>query len=163
MFGSGVEVHPLTLRPHDHDQLHGAVDSAEPVRRPGGEFQGVTGVEVGEGSSLLVDIDNARQSELNAQAAKYETEARDTKLGREVAVKVLPDAFLHDTERIARLEREARALAALNHPHIASLYETEQDGGWHFLVMELIVGIRLRDQISSGSPPLERTQVPGQR
>ena len=46
--------------------------------------------------------------------------ARDTKLGREVAAKVLPDAFLHDTERIARFEREAKALAALNHPHIAA-------------------------------------------
>ena len=64
--------------------------------------------------------------------------------GREVAAKVLPDAFLHDTERIARFEREAKALAALNHPHIAALYEMEQDGSRHFLVMELVEGA-LRD------------------
>ena len=83
--------------------------------------------------------------------------ARDTKLGREVAAKVLPDAFLHDTERIARFEREAKALAALNHPHIASLYEMEQDSGRHFLVMELVEGVTLRDVISSGSLPLEKT------
>ena len=83
--------------------------------------------------------------------------ARDTKLGREVAAKVLPEAFLHDTERIARLEREAKALASLNHPHIASLYEMEQDGGRHFLVMELVEGVILRDLIvSSGSLPLEK-------
>ena len=77
--------------------------------------------------------------------------ARDTKLGREVAAKVLPDAFLHDTERIARFEREAKALAALNHPHIASLYEMEQDGSRHFLVMELVEGVTLRDLIGAGS------------
>src|SRR5262245_14981618 len=82
--------------------------------------------------------------------------ARDTKLGREVAAKVLPDAFLHDTERIARLEREAKALAALNHPHIAALYEMEQDGGRHFLVMELVEGVTLRDLISTGSLRLEQ-------
>ena len=77
--------------------------------------------------------------------------ARDTKLGREVAAKVLPEAFLHDTDRVARFEREAKALAALNHPHIAALYEMAQDGGRQFLVMELIEGITLRDLISSGS------------
>ena len=83
--------------------------------------------------------------------------ARDTKLGREVAAKVLPEAFLHDTDRIARFEREAKALAALNHPHIAALYEMAQDGGRQFLVMELIEGITLRDLISSGLLPLEQT------
>ena len=83
--------------------------------------------------------------------------ARDTKLGREVAAKVLPEAFLHDTDRIARFEREAKALAALNHPHIAALYEMAQDGGRQFLVMELIEGITLRDLMSSGTLPLEQT------
>jgi serine/threonine-protein kinase len=83
--------------------------------------------------------------------------ARDTKLGREVAAKVLPEAFLHDTDRIARFEREAKALAALNHPHIAALYEMAQDGGRQFLVMELIEGITLRDLIGSGTLTLEQT------
>jgi serine/threonine-protein kinase len=83
--------------------------------------------------------------------------ARDTRLGREVAAKVLPDDFLHDAERIARFEREAKALAALNHPHIAALYEMEQDDGRHFLVMELVEGPTLRDVIAAGSLSLERT------
>jgi serine/threonine protein kinase len=56
--------------------------------------------------------------------------ARDTKLGREVAIKVLPEAVEQDPERIARFEREAKALAALNHPHIATLFGMEQSGAW---------------------------------
>ena len=61
--------------------------------------------------------------------------AHDTKLERSVAVKVLPDAFAADVQRIVRFEREAKILASLNHPHIAALYGMEQDGGRHFLVM----------------------------
>jgi serine/threonine-protein kinase len=66
--------------------------------------------------------------------------ARDSKLGRRVAIKVLADTVAGDADRIARFEREARALAALNHPHIASLYGMEQAGEQHFLVMELVEG-----------------------
>src|SRR5262245_49712453 len=66
--------------------------------------------------------------------------ARDTKLGREVALKVLPDTVAADPDRIARLEREAKALAALNHPHIATLHALEQSDDRHFLVMELVEG-----------------------
>ena len=62
-------------------------------------------------------------------------EATDTKLGRRVALKFLPDAFVHDTERVARFEREAKTLAALNHPHIATLHDLEEVGGRRFLVM----------------------------
>jgi len=65
--------------------------------------------------------------------------ARDTKLGRDVAIKVLPDAFSRDAERLARFEREARLLASLNHPHIATLHGLEEADGVHFLVMELVV------------------------
>jgi serine/threonine-protein kinase len=81
--------------------------------------------------------------------------AHDIRLGRDVAVKVLPDAWASDPDRIARLEREAKALAALNHPHIAVLYGMEWDGGRSFLVMELVEGQTLADQIARGLP-LER-------
>ncbi len=66
--------------------------------------------------------------------------ARDTKLGREVAIKVLPESFVQDAERLARFEREAKLLASLNHPGIATLYGLEEDAGRPFLVMELVVG-----------------------
>ena len=63
--------------------------------------------------------------------------ARDTKLGREVAIKVLPEAFAQNEERLARFEREARLLASLNHPNFATLYGFEQSNGVQFLIMEL--------------------------
>jgi serine/threonine protein kinase len=66
--------------------------------------------------------------------------ARDTKLDRDVAIKVLPEAFAADPERIARFQREAKTLASLNHPHIAAIYGIEESGGTHALVMELIEG-----------------------
>jgi len=74
--------------------------------------------------------------------------ARDTKLGREVAVKVLPEAFLFDPDRVARFEREAKVLASLNHPHIAALYGMEESGGRHFLVMELVEGETLAERLA---------------
>ena len=77
--------------------------------------------------------------------------ARDTTLGREVAIKVLPDAFAHDADRLARFEREAKTLASLNHPHIAQIYGLEKSSGVHALVMELVEGPTLADLIA-GSP-----------
>jgi serine/threonine protein kinase len=76
--------------------------------------------------------------------------ARDTKLGREVAIKVLPEAFAHDTERLTRFDREARVLASLNHPKIAAIYGLEQSGDGPFLVMELALGKTLAEQLASG-------------
>ena len=67
-------------------------------------------------------------------------QATDSKLGRSVAIKLLPEAFTHDTERAARFEREARVLASLNHPNIAAIYGVEESGGRKFLVMELVPG-----------------------
>src|SRR6185295_14670091 len=64
----------------------------------------------------------------------------DTRLGREVALKVLPDAFGADPGRLARFEREARAVAALNHPNIVTLHSLEESGGLHFITMELVHG-----------------------
>jgi Tol biopolymer transport system component len=81
--------------------------------------------------------------------------ARDSKLGRSVAVKVLPEALAADPERITRFEREAKALAALNHPHIATLHGMEEAGGRHFLVMELVEGETLAERIQRGALPVE--------
>ena len=73
--------------------------------------------------------------------------ARDTKLGREVALKVLPEAFVQDADRMARLGREARVLASLNHPHVAMIYGLEESEGIRALVMELVEGPTLADRI----------------
>ena len=81
--------------------------------------------------------------------------ARDTKLGREVAVKVLPEAWAFDADRAARFEREAQVLAALNHPHIAALYGMEQSDGRHFLVMELVEGETLDERLRRGALSVE--------
>ena len=81
--------------------------------------------------------------------------AEDTKLGREVAIKVLPEGFASDTERIVRFEREARALASLNHPNIASIHEIGRDGDTHFLAMELVPGDTLAERLETGSLPID--------
>ena len=83
--------------------------------------------------------------------------ATDTTLGRQVAIKVLPQALASDTERIARFEREAKALAALNHPNIAQIYGFEKSGGMHALVMELVEGPTLAERIVHGAIPVEET------
>jgi serine/threonine protein kinase len=84
--------------------------------------------------------------------------ATDASLGRSVAIKVLPDAFATDPERLARFEREAKTLASLNHPHIAALYALEQSAGLHALLMELVEGEDLSERIARGAiitaPPL---------
>ena len=81
--------------------------------------------------------------------------ARDSKLGRDVALKVLPDAFARDAERMARFQREAKVLASLNHPYIASIYGLEDSGSTHALVMELVEGPTLADRIRSGPIPID--------
>src|SRR5437764_672672 len=80
--------------------------------------------------------------------------ARDTKLGRDVAIKLLPLAFARDGERMARLKREARLLASLNHPNIAAIYGVEVSGSVDALVMELAEGATLEERIASGAIPL---------
>src|SRR5262245_58019638 len=69
--------------------------------------------------------------------------ARDPRLGREIAIKVLPAALAADPERRERFEREARAIAALNHPHIVTIHSVEHDANFHFLTMELVEGTTL--------------------
>ena len=79
--------------------------------------------------------------------------ARDSRLGRDVAIKVLPRAFTADPDRLARFEREARMLAALNHPHIGAIYGLEDADGERGLVLELVEGPTLEDRLAAG--PLE--------
>lgn len=81
--------------------------------------------------------------------------ARDTKLGREVAIKVLPEEFSRDPERLARFEREAKLLASLNHANIATLYGLEEANGRLFLSMELVEGETLAERIALGPIPLD--------
>jgi len=81
--------------------------------------------------------------------------ARDTRLSRDVAVKVLPPELASDPERRARFEREAAVVAALNHPNIVTLHSVEEDAGVHFITMELVHGRTLSDVIPADGLPLE--------
>jgi Tol biopolymer transport system component len=81
--------------------------------------------------------------------------AEDTKLGREVAIKVLPELFAQDSDRMARFGREAQVLASLNHPSIAGIFQLEHDADRHFLVMELVEGETLAERIKRGRIPLD--------
>ena len=84
-------------------------------------------------------------------------QATDTKLGREVAIKVLPEEFARDADRIARFQREAKLLASLNHPNIAAIHGLEEADGTHFLVLELVEGQTLAERIEELK---ERVPVP---
>jgi eukaryotic-like serine/threonine-protein kinase len=82
--------------------------------------------------------------------------ARDTKLRRDVAIKVLPKAFAENTDRLRRFEREAQALASFNHPHIGAIYGFEEVQGERALILELIEGESLSDRLSAGALPVEQ-------
>ncbi len=84
-------------------------------------------------------------------------EAEDTKLARKVAIKVLPEAFTADAERLARFEREARVLASLNHPNIAAIYGVEEADGRRFLVLEYVEGENLAERLSRGALSVDET------
>jgi serine/threonine protein kinase len=89
--------------------------------------------------------------------------ATDSKLGRSVAIKCLPEAFPHDADRVARLQREARVLAALNHSNIAAIYGFEEAGGRHVLVMEFVPGETLDERLNRGPLPVrEALDIAGQ-
>src|SRR6202162_5916774 len=84
-------------------------------------------------------------------------QAHDTKLGRDVAIKVLPEAFAHDADRLLRFQREAKMLASLNHPNIATIYGLEQSGGTSYLVMELVSGETLAERFPRDRPvPIDK-------
>jgi len=81
--------------------------------------------------------------------------ARDPKLGRDVAIKVLPEAFARDAERMARFQREAKVLASLDHPNIATIHGLEESAGIRALVMQLVEGPTLADRIKAGPIPVD--------
>src|SRR5213082_3481491 len=85
--------------------------------------------------------------------------ARDTKLNRDVALKILPDTFTHDPERLARFRREAQVLASLNHPHIGAIYGLDEANGTQFLVLELVDGESLDRRIARGPIPVDEALI----
>jgi serine/threonine protein kinase len=84
-------------------------------------------------------------------------QAKDRKLGRDVAIKVLPEEFARDADRVARFQREAKLLASLNHTNIAAIYGLEESEGTNFLVLELVKGETLADRIKAGPVPVEES------
>src|SRR5512136_3010404 len=83
--------------------------------------------------------------------------AKDQRLGRDVAIKVLPEEFARDADRVARFQREAKLLASLNHPNIAAIHGLEESEGTNFLVLELVEGETLADHIKKGPIPVEES------
>src|SRR6202046_41059 len=94
------------------------------------------------------------QSPLGAGGMGEVYRARDTKLGRDVAIKILPRIFTSDPVRLARFDREARILASLNHPHIGAIYGVEESDGARALVLELVEGLTVAERVARGSIPL---------
>ncbi len=82
-------------------------------------------------------------------------QATDTKLNRQVALKILPEAFASDPDRLARFQREAQVIASLNHPNVAQIHSLEESEGTRALVLELVEGPTLADRISQGPIPLD--------
>src|SRR5262245_45632309 len=79
--------------------------------------------------------------------------ARDSKLGREVAVKTLPQEYVKDADRLVRFDREAKVLGSLNHPNVAAIYGIEEFDHTRFLILELVEGDTLADRIDQGRLP----------
>jgi serine/threonine protein kinase len=85
--------------------------------------------------------------------------AHDTKLGRDVAIKALPDAFANDSDRLQRFQREAQVLASLNHPNIAQIYGLEESDKTRCIVMELVEGETLQERLKRGPIPVDEALV----
>jgi serine/threonine protein kinase len=86
-------------------------------------------------------------------------QAKDQVLGRDIAIKVLPEEFARDTDRVARFQREAKVLASLNHSNIAAIYGLEESGGTNFLVLELVEGETLAERLKRGPIPVEESAL----
>ena len=89
--------------------------------------------------------------------------ARDPRLGRAVAIKVLPETLANDPERLSRFDREARVLASLNHPNIAAIYGLEESDGLKFLVLEYVEGETLAERLARSSLPVEEALEMGRQ
>src|SRR5580704_15108313 len=96
------------------------------------------------------------QSPLGAGGMGEVYRARDTRLGRDVAIKVLPESFASDADRLRRFEQEARAIAALNHPNILAVHDIGVQDAIRYIVTELLEGRSLREQLNEGSPPIRK-------
>src|SRR5437667_11938487 len=81
--------------------------------------------------------------------------AHDSRLKRDVAIKILPEEFSRDPDRVSRFQQEAEVLASLNHPNIAAIYDLQEAQGSHFLVLELVEGETLAERIKRGPIPVE--------
>ena len=124
---------------------------AAPLRRPTGIIPTLSVMTLQPGDRLgPYEV----RSALGAGGMGEVYRARDTKLGRDVAIKILPSHFTSDPDRLARFEREARVLASLNHPHIGAIYGLEDADGVRALVLELVQGETLADRIARGPIPL---------
>ena|ERR1035437_7735159 len=97
------------------------------------------------------------QSLLGAGGMGEVYRARDTRLGRDVAVKILPESFAGDSERLRRFEQKARAVAALNHPNILAIHDIGEQGGAPYIVSELLEGESLRTALDRGALPVRKT------
>src|SRR5678815_1133728 len=95
------------------------------------------------------------QSAIGAGGMGEVYRARDTRLKRDVALKILPESFASDPDRLARFQREAEVLASLSHPNIATIHGLEESDGTRALVMELVEGETLADRIARGPVPLD--------
>jgi eukaryotic-like serine/threonine-protein kinase len=136
------------------EELLAAVSGPQLVDRSAGERPSVVGmvhrVEVG------THIGAFRIESLLGVGGMGEVyRARDTKLNRDVAIKILPASFAADAERLARFKREAQVLASLNHPHVGAIYGFEDSGDVHALVLELVEGPTLADRLTRGRLPLD--------
>ena len=89
--------------------------------------------------------------------------AVDTSLGRDVAIKILPETVSEDAERLARFDREAKLLASLNHPNIATVYGLHEQDGVHFIAMELVPGEDLAQRLATGPLPVAQAVATAQR
>jgi serine/threonine protein kinase len=93
---------------------------------------------------------------MHFRASGYNARARDTRLGREIAIKILPASFSQDSDRLRRFEQEARAIAALNHPNILAVHDIGNTDGTHYLVTELLGGESLHARLRTGSIPFRK-------
>ena len=114
--------------------------------------------KLGEGAPSLAQL-RGRELRRGLAEAERGLSAEDTKLGRRVALKLLPPEMAADPERLERFQREARAVAALTHPNIVTLYSVEEAEGLHFLTMELVEGQTLAE-VHPGRGPAARGTAP---